>query len=490
MILDINDNDFTNIDCEYDICIIGAGLSGLYISNNINNKKIAIVEAGNFSQKSEIKTVNLNNEYNGAISGRHFGVAGTSNIWGGQLYRLSESDYNSEYGFNENNIFKSYNEYKNYCDVVEFKLFKRKVSDFYDKQLELFCDRFNLVFTKWLPLTSRVFTYVDKQETHLYINSPCIDFEFHNNYIRNITIKSKSGKCYKISAKKFIIAAGAIESTRLLLLLNAKYNLIRSSTLGQGLTDHLSVIVGRVKYKNLNSKTTFSNRFFDGVMRSLRYEYNNKLNLNKISAYIHFVEINNYFSLIDIIKYIFGFSIKHKKISISIFYVVIIDFLLLMYYRIFCGKLFPGLKSETNVVLDLTQLRNLSNKIYLSEQKDNLGIPMVNIDWKISENDVENIYKIISDFRLSNKNLLNNELFEIIFFDKININKSIYHPYGTTILGQCQNNTVVDHNLKVSGTSNLYCVSTSNFHNIGCANPTLTQLACIEKFIYIIDNDK
>jgi choline dehydrogenase-like flavoprotein len=161
-----------------------------------------------------------------------------------------------------------------------------------------------------------------------------------------------------------------------------------------------------------------------------------------------------------------------------------------MYYRIISGKLFSGLNSETNVVLDLTQLRNLSNKIYLSAQNDNLGIPMINIDWKISESDIENINKIINDLKLSNATLSNNELFEIIFFDKININKSIYHPYGTTILGKDQIKNVVDHDLKVCGTRNLYCVSTSNFHNIGCANPTLTQLACIEKFLYNIDNDK
>ena len=258
MILDINDNDFTSFDCEYDICIIGAGLSGLYISNHIKNKKIAIVEAGNFSKKSEINTVDLNNKYDGVIAGRFFGVAGTSNIWGGQLYRLSKSDYYSEYGFNENNIFNSYNEYKQYCDIVELKLFKRKVSDFHDKKLELFCDKFNLVFTKWLPLRSRVFKYNDNEETHLYINAVCIDFESNNDSISNITIKSKSGKCNKIFAKKFIIAAGAIESTRLLLLLNAKYNLIKSNELGQGLSDHLSVIVGKVVHKKLKSKTIFS----------------------------------------------------------------------------------------------------------------------------------------------------------------------------------------------------------------------------------------
>jgi choline dehydrogenase-like flavoprotein len=52
----------------------------------------------------------------------------------------------------------------------------------------------------------------------------------------------------------------------------------------------------------------------------------------------------------------------------------------------------------------------------------------------------------------------------------------IFHPTGTTRIGDDQDNAVVDCNLKVFGLDNLYTVSTAVLPNSGAVNPTLEAL--------------
>lgn len=488
MIIDL-EKCHNNIYEEYDICIIGAGLAGLYLSNNIKNKKLSIIELGNF-KSTHNNTVDTNNNYDGANFGRHFGVGGTSNIWGGQLYRLSEHDYSCALNNNINLIFESYLEYFKFCNIVESKLFDKKISEYQDKKINIFGNDFYPIFTKWLPFRKRLFKYIDSYRKHLYINSSCVDFEMHDGKISAILIKSKSGNTKKIIAKKFIIACGALESTRLLLLLNKKFNLNKNELLGVGLSDHLSVVFGKVTYLKFKHRLLFLNRFKNGIMRSVRYEHQiNGINKSVFSAYVHFIELNEQFSIVDILKWALKISNSiSKKISLILLFNAFMDFFLLIYYRMIKKVLFLGIRSETLVSIDITQQKNIFNKISLSEKKDFFDINKINIDWSVKSDDIKNIKCVIEKFKKAYQDLPNKK-FEINFYDEPKFVKNIYHAYGTTILGDTKSNSVIDQNFLVRGTNNLFCVSTSIFSNIGCANPTLTQLACIEKFLLGIENE-
>jgi len=52
-----------------------------------------------------------------------------------------------------------------------------------------------------------------------------------------------------------------------------------------------------------------------------------------------------------------------------------------------------------------------------------------------------------------------------------------YHPSGATVMGTSRDNGVCDRNLKVFGTDNVYVASSSVFPHMGAYNPTLTIAA-------------
>ena len=55
----INSSDLeNNRDLIYDICIVGAGLSGQIVASKINNKKIIIIDSGKISFSKDVQNLN------------------------------------------------------------------------------------------------------------------------------------------------------------------------------------------------------------------------------------------------------------------------------------------------------------------------------------------------------------------------------------------------------------------------------------------------
>ena len=81
------------------VCIIGAGTAGIFLSHQLrlNNIPVIILEAGNQVNQTP-KQYKLfcqykNIYYRGADLGRSIGLGGTSNLWGGQMIRLSKNEF-------------------------------------------------------------------------------------------------------------------------------------------------------------------------------------------------------------------------------------------------------------------------------------------------------------------------------------------------------------------------------------------------------------
>ena len=71
--------------------------------------------------------------------------------------------------------------------------------------------------------------------------------------VKEITAVFPDKKSISISAKEFVIAAGAIESTRILLEMDQKYQsnfFAKSQMIGQMLSDHISITYAKAKFKS------------------------------------------------------------------------------------------------------------------------------------------------------------------------------------------------------------------------------------------------
>jgi choline dehydrogenase-like flavoprotein len=493
------------IELETDICIIGAGAAGIYLTTQLSNSghSVVLLEAGPF------KAVDFNeigfhtdftaDNYPGATSGRFFGLGGSTSQWGGvliphTLHDKRDKDSNSQtwdyiinvvsgktnkvlnvFGYNRDPDFESYADKKlgittRQLNVAGFHVQSNLHLPFTNKNfinlLTGKCSRikipkvfFNAVSKYWVP------------EENKSVNSR----------FKKVVSVSRNGNKLSVSADKFIIAAGAIESARILLEINdsAKNRLIpKTSAVGCYLGDHLSMPIADVTKESLVTvKRLFSPSFQGNWMRNYRLLTTPK-NPDDQKCFAHFIfDINSIgFELIkDLMK-----SIQQRRLqrfNITRLFLGFIDLSNIGYSRFVRSRLYIPDNSPIHLQLDMEQKLNRENRISLTDKLDEYGRRITSINWKVSDDDIAGFSRS-ADYFLSSwpgqKGGLPNLNRRPI---GINSNKpyDAYHPVGVCRMGE-DNESVVDSNLKVRGTNNLWLVSTGVLPSAGTANPTFTIL--------------
>jgi choline dehydrogenase-like flavoprotein len=127
------------------------------------------------------------------------------------------------------------------------------------------------------------------------------------------------------------------------------------------------------------------------------------------------------------------------------------------------------------------QVPNPASRVTLSDERDPLGIPRAQLDWRLSELDREGVAKLARTvgtelgrlgagrLRLRDWTLETGGWPEDL--------QGGHHHMGTTRMADDPKAGVVDRNCRVHGIDNLYVAGSSVFPTAGYANPTLTILA-------------
>ena len=116
------------------------------------------------------------------------------------------------------------------------------------------------------------------------------------------------------------------------------------------------------------------------------------------------------------------------------------------------------------------------NKHLSAVDKDKNGIPISKIYYTKSKNTLISARTIMQEL---SKFLIDNDIGRIAVKKEIeNLedyeNLGVHHHMGGTRIGDNLNNSVVDTNLKVHDTKNLYIAGSSVFKSTGYSNPTYT----------------
>ncbi len=134
---------------------------------------------------------------------------------------------------------------------------------------------------------------------------------------------------------------------------------------------------------------------------------------------------------------------------------------------------------EVSVALE--QPPRLSNKLTLHSDKDQLGVPKIDMYWdNLSEIEKNTVIKstktlarelgVLNTGRIKFKD-------ELLSGESYKFNDSINHHIGTTRMADSSIIGVVDKNCKVFGISNLYVIGSSVFSTSSVVNPTYTIIA-------------
>ena len=188
--------------------------------------------------------------------------------------------------------------------------------------------------------------------------------------------------------------------------------------------------------------------------------------------------------LIDEKKILSGAIYMNAKEDTKFYKEIVKDFLCVApdYGKKIARYLFKKDLKCGDIFMNLEEFPNANNRIELDKNElDNNGVPITNLYYKQSIDTLLSMKTILEEL---GKFFIKKDIGRVAIKENIeNLSKyehlGVHHHMGGTRIGESSKNSVVDKNLKVHSTKNLYVCGSSTFSTGGYSNPTYTivQLA-------------
>ena len=501
-----------------EVCIIGAGIAGLLLASRLRSHgmRVVVLESGHNEKPENADALNdviqLAQVYNGATVGRFRGLGGTSSQWGGQLIPMRPEDMAVRphlgipaWPIEPETLMRHLAEIEKLFCLCSGTYEQDFLRDWGSSGFDPFDDPdLSLRFSKVLTFKRRNIATVladfirSDIDTEVWLNTTVTEFELsrETGYLKSVTARDVNGRRLRSEAKLFVIAAGAIESTRLLLMLDAANDgrvFEGCNALGGYFHDHISAPLAEFVPTSLHRFSfAFGHYFVGTTMRSTRLEL-------RASAQAHdkvacaYGQVSMDTSSTSAFAMLREFLQSRQLGGIRVDPRLLIKFIrqtpyfaAVGFWRFYHKRLYWSRDATFRLHVAIEQVPFLGNRILLSATRDALGAPMVAIDWRQRETELQTFRSYLRHFvsfwrRNGLENIARLKLFSMP--DELDDNMllslragDVYHPAGSTRMGTNSREAVVDSDLRVFGLPNLWIASTSTFPSLGTANPTLTLM--------------
>lgn len=451
----------------FSVIIIGSGPAGISTALKLEefDIKTLIIEAGGLEMNSDsedfLKGNIMTKNYNDISTTRARMFGGTSNLWGGHCNKFEKNQFDSwpiDYD--------TLHEYEKQANkILDLKSYH---SDFYVKKFNKDFNQYNSRFAG----ESRNFkdSYYDKiknsKNIFLSLNTTFLHVNNKNRKIVSVHCKKKD-YFVDLKAKYYVLAAGGIENSRLLLWSKQKNkDLFEDETpIGKYYMDHpwYSAADGFIRYNELANYLNMTKKnsrefFIDCYNRVLLFpnlDFRKEKNIDSLTMFLRFSNRDHanqsYIRKISCIApgFIKKFIEKKKEEDLIKF----------------------------TVTINQEQEPDINNQITLGKKLDPFNIPLIDLKWTMSD----------KMKRAAKENLINLGNFLIKKdLGRISIDEHIFsyknfkthfngrHQMGGTCVGDDYKKSVVDKNLKVHSLENLFITGSSVFKTSGHGNPTYT----------------
>ena len=417
-----------NVAAPYDFCLIGSGPAGIILAKELakTGKKLCIIESGGLTldeRKNPLKKVISLGEIKIKENSRERAWGGTSTIWTGLSAPLDPIDL-------ERWPIK-YSELKQYYERLDHYGFP-KFKDFHNQPTTPFRGLEAKTFILMEPplnFGERLSDILKADNVDVLLDSTVIKLNRRDHYIESVSLVNREGDVKEVKAKKFIVCAGGLESTRLLLISH-----IGNKEVGKYLMNH--------------PKGTFG-----------------LLELHKPTKNISCLRLRIREDL-------------QKQLGVLNSYILLEPQL----PKTFLGRMLPKLGLSPVKQIRLRNFMEMepvpNNNMTLSNELDTYGNPLPIVDLNTTESDRRSMIELHKTFGTEVKRLnLGKFISNLESAQPWPITIDASHHLGGTIMGTDSHKSVVDINLKVHDTDNLYICSGSLFPTSGSANPTYTVCA-------------
>jgi choline dehydrogenase-like flavoprotein len=488
-----------DVEVAADVLVIGGGTVGLLMAVQLAERGhlVVVVESGGREQSADThelnEVVHTRAIYGGAARGRFRCLGGTSTRWGGALIPFVAADCLPE----EWPIPRE--ELETYIPVVE-SLFDLAPGSY--EGATVFdgpATDFRVRMAKWPAFSSRnVASLLAKQlqalpRLNVWLNATATEFGVAGGLLKSVTARSRDGATLRVSARQVIIAAGAIETTRLLLLMDMQHDntlFAPDRQLGRYFSDHLSVAVGDIKPRDRSALNVMAGFRFErgGSMRNVRYELTDNTPLRQAIppcfAHIAFVQedVGGFAALRDLFR-----QVQKRRLP---------DFPLLLrlilampwlvraaWWRFVRRRLLYPASAAVQLHMVVEQRPRPESCIRLSaSRKDLFGQPLAEIQWDIAPIDSDNFLNAVGAFENAWNHSALAKIAELqtysvdVLKHALAGNSGIFHPVGSARMAKASQHGVVDSTLRPFRVQNVSIVSTAVLPRSGGANPTMMLL--------------
>jgi choline dehydrogenase-like flavoprotein len=490
--------DGTEITTE--ICIVGAGAAGITLAREFNGSgtACALLEGGGleFDNKSQ-------ELYAGDIIGRPFldlatcrlrYFGGTTNHWAGGCLPLDAIDFETRKGlpyrgwpFGLSELYRWYRRAQEVCQLGPFDyapqdwgIVRTKVPapfqgpHFVPGIIQLSPPtRFALAYGPEFEPSSNITVFLQANACRFETNDA-------GGEVESVSVRTLSGRGFKVTAKVFVVAAGGIENARLLLASGP----IEGQGIGAGrgligrfFMTHINVWAGVVAVADPPTDFYFdpgydrtyrlggvSRKFVPCIGLSEETMRQRQLpNIKLLWLYQPAAAPSAEGTLAELHSVLHDVEGRPENVAGKIFRRE--------------GKMVTG----PRVLLNLEPMPNPDSRIRLAPERDALGMRRVAVDWNVTAADKRNGRAIMRLFGAEIARTGFGRLRSFLEYgDDAEWPADMYgdqHHMGATRMHRDPSLGVVNEDCRVHGVANLYVAGSSVFPTAGAANPTLTITA-------------
>lgn len=533
---------------QCDVVVVGSGPAGVPLALELAQRGIDVIvlEAGgeHYSQleqsRLEGEVVNPSTHHPlDRFRVRQFG--GGSNLWGGRCAPYQDIDFeprewvpHSGWPIANRALKPFYERASNYLDLGEFCYDARECLDpqvaspFPQMAWGNVSD--TTIWRYSLPTNMRQKYRRQLQRLtnlRVLLHASCLELRTSSGgeRVSDVFVATGVGRRLSISARAFVLACGAIETARLLMVsrdnhaagLGNAHDLV-----GRYYQTHLYGTIAKLKYSGNPRQVRYGfERSRDGVyvqrMLTLRPEAQRRERLRNFCAVLHNPDFNNpdhrsaVLSSVFLVKWLIsrrlpaellggGLDLKHRSAAAGASVVgrhirnVVSDAPNLASFswtwltkRILSARKLPGVQvynrdGEYPLLYSAEQEPNPDSRISLATGRDDFGYHRAKADWRFTTGDVEGIVAnhaaIAREIGASPRPLLTHDIDLTTLADRVRASANVgSHHIGTARMSETPRSGVVDAACRVHGVANLYLAGSATFPTSSCMSVTLLIVA-------------
>ncbi|MGZ2411662.1 choline dehydrogenase-like flavoprotein [Sphingomonas sp. F9_3S_D5_B_2] len=500
-----------------DVCIIGAGAAGLTLARRLSERgqSVTLLESGglDFEQATQdlYRGANVGMPYYDLDQSRLRFFGGTVAIWGGRCALLDAIDFrnrewvpHSGWPITRADLLPYYRQAHDMLELGQFNYDEDVwaalgVADpgFDPARIDAALWRFDEVRERFAASRAKDLFASPKLRILLHANAVKLRAGPQAGAIERVEVRSLGGPTLQVRARRFVVACGTIENSRLLLASNdVEPNGIGNShdQVGRFFMEHPAGRIARINTtQSFELWSVFRKRYMRGgppIAPALRLGDETQERERALNGIVtmklqrdpkHGVTLGN--KLYSQIKHSVdptrtGRTLDHLYRGIRAWLQAHVR------ERVARAKAKAG-KTSLYLITRGEQAPNPDSRVILSDERDALGSPRANLDWRLSEIDKHSQRVLVRTFDAELRRLGKGSATPSDWLSDPDLQWPVdrtvgnhplanYHQLGGTRMSDDPKRGVVDADCRVHGYDNLYVAGSSVFATAGWANPTLT----------------